>query len=69
MEELVKSQMFRNENGFWQCNSCNFQSKKNNHVMMHIESTHIEASYTCNFCGKNVTSKNALSKHVNKYHK
>ena len=53
------------------CSICNdFTSARKTHVRNHLESIHFKGvfSYTCQFCEKIITGRNALAVHTSSYH-
>lgn len=57
--------MFKNEEGKWACNGCEYSSHASTSVKEHIESKHVEAQkYPCNTCGHVCPTRKALKMHI-----
>ena len=55
--------------GLWSCTQCGKTNKDQSNLRKHIEAKHIEGvSHSCDQCGKQFRSKNALYDH-NKIHR
>ena len=57
--------MFKDENGKWICNNCDYISYSSSSVREHIESKHIESQkYPCYICGHVCPTRKALKMHI-----
>ena len=57
--------MYKDENGKWVCNNCNYISYSSTSVREHVESKHIESqNYPCNICGHVCPTRKALKMHI-----
>ena len=65
IDDLVSSLMYKDENGKWVCNNCNYISYSSTSVREHVESRHIESqNYPCNICGHICPTRKALKMHI-----
>jgi len=54
---------------FWQCKVCLWETKHKTRLWEHIEAKHVQsAGYSCPFCSKFCSSKNAWKQHKSKFH-
>ena len=66
----AEGNMYKSDDGSWQCNLCDYNSKYTTRVKDHIEAKHfITSGYECSVCQKYCSTKNALKCHMSKYHK
>jgi len=67
--ELVKSKMWKTEEGSWQCAECEHQSSFLTNMKNHIEAHHISVDYryNCPSCGKLFKTKNAFQTHKSRF--
>jgi len=66
--ELIRSKMFKNSSGNWQCTDCGHTSQQATNIKNHIEVKHVGSSgYYCQLCNKFCSSKNALNNHRTRY--
>lgn len=56
--------MMKRVDGKWICNVCGISKGQKGHMADHIDSNHIEASYSCDQCGKISRSRIGLRKHM-----
>ena len=57
-------------NNEYQCTACDHRSKFKNNMQKHIEAKHINhGPESCHYCEKQCASKQALQKHVSRYHR
>ena len=72
-EEAIMSNILRdNERKLFTCALCEFGASSRHKAFCHIEAKHFQDSpvtYSCQFCGKFVSSKNALGIHITRNHK
>ena len=72
-EEAIMSNIRRdNEKKLFTCALCEFGASSRHKAFCHIEAKHFQDSpvtYSCQFCGKFVSSKNALGIHITRNHK
>jgi len=72
-EEAIMSNILRdNERKLFTCGLCQFGASSRHKAFCHIEAKHFQDSpvtYSCQFCGKFVSSKNALGIHITRNHK
>lgn len=65
IDDLVSSLMYKDENGKWVCNNCDYISYSSTSVREHVESKHIESqNYPCNICGHVCPTRKALKMHI-----
>jgi len=65
IDDLVSSLMYKDDNGKWVCNNCNYISYSSTSVREHVESKHIESqNYPCNICGHICPTRKALKMHI-----
>jgi len=68
LDQQILSIMERTDNG-WKCNMCNKVSQKKNHIKVHIEAIHIEATpHICYDCGKLSKTRDTLRMHRSRFH-
>ena len=72
LEELnaeIAKQMAKNGE-VWQCLSCMWTTKYKTRLWEHVEAKHVTSNgYSCPFCSKFCSSKNAWHQHKSKFHK
>ena len=69
LDGQVMLMMEKLEGNKWACITCGKKDRKAN-IGAHVESAHIDGIiHTCKQCGKISRSKDALRKHIVKYHK
>jgi len=67
-DDLIRSKMFKNTSGAWQCTDCNHTSPHTTNMKNHIEVKHVGSSgYYCQECNKFCSTKNALNNHRTRY--
>jgi len=67
-DDLIRSKMFKNSSGAWQCTDCNHTSPHTTNMKNHIEVKHVGSSgYYCQQCNKFCSTKNALNNHRTRY--
>jgi len=67
-DELIRSKMFKNDSGLWQCTDCDHSSQHTTNLKNHIEVKHVGSSgYYCQQCNKFCSTKNALNNHRTRY--
>ena len=65
--EKIDSNIVKHSDGF-SCTSCDYSSKRKNHMREHVE-RHIEGlRYPCKFCDKNFRTSNSLRNHNYRSH-
>ena len=68
--EVAASYMLLLSNNEYQCSVCEHRSKFKNNMIKHIDSKHIHhGPESCPFCQKQCSSKQALQKHISRYHR
>ena len=68
LDDLIRSKMFKNTSGVWQCTDCNHTSPHTTNIKNHIEVKHVGSSgYYCQECNKFCSTKNALNNHRTRY--
>lgn len=68
--EEAASYMMLLSNNEYQCCGCEHRSKFKNNMIKHIDSKHINhGPESCQFCQKQCSSKQALQKHISRYHR
>ena len=68
--EVAASYMMLLSNNEYQCSVCEHRSKFKNNMIKHIDSKHIHhGPESCPFCQKQCSSKQALQKHISRYHR
>ena len=68
--EVAASYMMLLSNNEYQCSGCEHRSKFKNNMIKHIDSKHINhGPESCQFCQKQCSSKQALQKHISRYHR
>ena len=66
LDVLVLSKMSR-EKLLWQCNDRSYQSKRKGHMMVHIESKHVETTgFLCPYCNFIYKDRISLKNHINR---
>ena len=65
VEESLKR---KHEEKKYQCNQCEFNSKKNDNLQIHIQSVHEGIKYPCSQCGYKATRTSYLKIHVQSVH-
>jgi len=72
-EEAIMANILRdNERKLFTCALCEFGASSRHKAFCHIEAKHFQDSpvtYSCQFCGKFVSSRNALGIHITRNHK
>ena len=69
LDDLIGTNMQKDENGLWYCLQCNFSSRKVSHLKAHVESKHVQTGgFTCSVCSKVSVTREALRKHVARLH-
>eukprot|EP00092_Neocalanus_flemingeri_P037290 GFUD01040611.1.p1 GENE.GFUD01040611.1~~GFUD01040611.1.p1 ORF type:complete len:362 (+),score=77.70 GFUD01040611.1:173-1258(+) len=72
-EEAIMSNILRdNERKLFTCALCQFGASSRHKAFCHIEAKHFQDSpvtYSCQYCGKFVSSRNALGIHITRNHK
>jgi len=67
-DDLIRSKMFKNDHGLWQCLECTHTSQFTTNMKNHIEVKHVGSTgYFCKECNKFCSSKNALNNHRTRY--
>jgi len=67
-DEVIRSKMFKNPSGGWQCTDCDHTSQHTTNMKNHIEVKHVGSSgYYCQQCNKFCSTKNALNNHRTRY--
>jgi len=67
-DDLIRSKMFKNSSGTWQCTDCEHVSQHTTNMKNHIEVKHVGSSgYYCQQCNKLCTTRNALNSHRTRY--
>ena len=59
--------MLKTESG-WCCTDCDYVTNNSGHLRRHIESQHLDYFYSCDICGKQTKTKNALYMHKTRSH-
>ena len=55
---------------YWQCNGCEYGSKKKSNLIDHIEAKHtVGGALACTFCGHLATNRRGLRNHHYQRHK
>ena len=68
LDALIRSKMFKNSSGTWQCTDCDHISQHTTNMKNHIEVKHVGSSgYYCQQCNKLCTTRNALNSHRTRY--
>ena len=68
--DVAASYMMLLSNNEYQCSGCEHRSKFKNNMIKHIDSKHIHhGPESCPFCQKQCSSKQALQKHISRYHR
>merc|ERR1712029_1213018 len=61
LNDLIKSKMFRSEDGTFGCCECDYSTKYNTTMQNHIESKHLSTSgFHCSYCQKFCPTRNSL---------
>ena len=67
-DELIKSKIWRENDGKYRCSDCDYKSNYVTNVKNHIEAHHMYgAVYECQACGKTFKSKNSFQVHKSKF--
>ena len=53
---------------YWQCRDCEYRSSHKATIKRHVESKHIEATYQCDICHHQVSTKHQLNSHRSQKH-
>ena len=62
--------LYRENQGSWECNLCDYKSVRWSNLKRHIECKHVAGpQLTCNFCNVKCPSKPALIMHIHRNHK
>ena len=59
--------MLRTDSG-WCCTDCDYVTNVPGNLKRHVESKHIDSNYSCDICGKQNKTKNALYMHKTRSH-
>jgi hypothetical protein len=72
-EDLINSYIIKDpERKLFTCTLCQFGAPSTHRVFCHLEAKHFHDSpvtYTCPYCGKAASSKNAMCLHISRNHK
>lgn len=69
LDAEITKQMAKNGE-VWQCLSCLWTTKYKTRLWEHVEAKHVTSQgYSCPFCSKFCSSKNAWHQHKSKFHK
>ena len=69
LDSEIEQHMVRTEAG-WQCLTCSWQTKYKARCWEHVEAVHVPSSgYSCQYCAKFCSTKNALKIHKTRYHR
>jgi len=72
-EDLINSHIIKDlERKLFTCTLCQFGAPSTHRVFCHLEAKHFQNSpvtYTCPYCGKAASSKNAMCLHISRNHK
>ena len=69
-DELIKSKMWKDEDGKSRCSECDYGSQVPTNVKNHIEIHHLGGvipDYSCEHCHKMFKSKNSFQTHKSRY--
>jgi len=69
LDDLIGSNMQKDETGLWYCLQCSFSSRKVSHVKTHVESKHLTTGgFICSVCSKVSATRESLRKHMTRLH-
>jgi len=72
-EDLINSHIVKDpERKLFTCTLCQFGAPSTHRVFCHLEAKHFQdlpVTYTCPYCGKEASSKNAMCLHISRNHK
>ena len=53
----------------YNCSDCGYNNSKKDNMRHHIESTHLDLTYTCNVCQKSSKSYKSWFMHIQRSHR
>lgn len=69
---LIRSKMTKlvgkGPGGVWQCLECSFEAEVNK-LYKHVESSHVNVTFYCNFCQKPCKNRGTLLTHKSRHHR
>ena len=70
LREAIEEMVYKDVDGTWTCNQCDFKTPYKTTMNNHVEAKHIRAidGYACDICYKHCPTKNALKCHKYKVH-
>ncbi|XP_023319873.1 protein tramtrack, beta isoform isoform X14 [Eurytemora carolleeae] len=70
MDSVVSSKIFKSPEGVFHCTDCDYSSRWENCLKIHIESKHVRTGgFSCSLCEKVCPTRNALKVHCQRRHK
>jgi len=70
VDSVVSSKILKNQEGYFMCSDCDYYSRWENCLKIHIESKHVlTGGFSCQLCEKVCPTRNALKVHCQRRHK
>ena len=68
VEAFVSKEISEKGSTVWRCVECGYESAWKHNLVKHIDTKHLSEGHHCSICAKFCPSKDALRKHVKRYH-
>ena len=70
LREAIEEMLYKDVDGNWTCNQCDFKTPYKTTMNNHVEAKHIRAidGYACDICNRHCPTKNALKCHKYREH-
>ena len=70
MDRIIQSKIMAHSANEFQCKDCLHVSRTKQNLSVHIEANHVRdhPGVSCDMCGKTCTTRDALRKHMVRYH-
>ena len=69
IDQLIQTKIMTHSANEFQCTDCLHTSKTKQNLAVHIEANHVDhPGVTCTVCSKACTTRDALRKHMVRYH-
>ena len=69
LQEFLDANIFQDQTNqrVWFCSICQYAYQRRNNVERHVEANHVQISFSCEMCGKQMRTRHSLYYHMKKH--